>query len=251
MRLPLLSVADMVRAQAVLLDSLGIGRLQAVIGGCFGGFQALIWGCDYPARAPVIGVISARIASAAYSIALWHVVREAIRLDPDWRGGDYYDAEVVPGRGIGLATTMGLLHWMEPALMETRYGRARRTGGSPGMAADFEVEHMLAGVAGRAGGAIDPNTLLYLTRSMDYFDLTERFAAGAPAWLSGSRALVVNYHRDVRYPPEEGSRLADSLQAAGARTRFLALESRIAHGAFLLDAGGIAEPIAELLAGAG
>jgi homoserine O-acetyltransferase len=246
MRLPLLSVGDIVRAQAGLLDALGVDRLHAVIGGCFGGFQALTWGCDYPARAPRIGVLSARLASAAYSMALWHVVREAIRLDPDWRGGDYYETGV-PTRGIGLATTMGLLHWMAPALMEARYGRRRQSNDRPGMAADFEVEHMLTGVARRAGETIDPNTLLYLTRSMDYFDLTERFASASAEWLAGTQALVVNYHHDVRYPPEEGRRLADALQAAGARTRFLALESKIAHGAFLLDTAGIVQPIADLL----
>jgi homoserine O-acetyltransferase len=246
MRLPLISIADMVRAQGILLDHLGITRLHAVIGGCFGGFQALTWGIAYPERAPVLGLLATRLASSSYSIALWYALREAIRLDPNWRGGDYYDG-TPPWRGTGLSTVIGLLHWMEPALMEQRYGRRRRSESADGMETQYEVEHMLAGVIARAEGGIDPNALIYLTRAVDHFDIGRAIAQIPSGKLSHSRALVVNYHRDVRYSPEAGAEMAQALCRAGMRTEFHALTSAIVHGGFLLDPDGIAPVIGNFL----
>ncbi len=246
MRFPMISVRDMVHAQALLLDELGIGRLHTVIGGCLGGFQALVWGTEYPERAPHFAAISARIAYSGYGIALWSVVRRAIMLDPHWNGGDYYGG-TLPSEGLGLSTAIGLLHWMEPALMDSRYGRRRRTGGVPSMAADFEVDHLVQGVASRAQSKFDPNTLIYLTRAMDYFDLSEVFAARSDTFLAGSRAFLVNYDRDVRYPPEAGVELADVLHAAGAEVAFHQRNSAIVHGGFLLDPDSIAAEIRDFL----
>ncbi len=238
MRLPAISVADMVRAQGILLDHFGITRLRAVIGGCFGGFQALTWGITQPQRAPALLLIATRLASSSYGIALWHVLREAIRLDPNWRGGDYYDG-TPPWRGSGLSAVIGLLHWMAPELMEQRYGRSRRSEPADSMELQFEVEHMLAGVMARAEGGMDPNTMIYLTRAMDHFDVGPTIAQLPASGLSGCRALIVNYHRDVRYSPEAGEWMARTLCRAGMRTEFHALSSAISHGGFLLDPDGV------------
>jgi len=246
MRFPLISLRDMVRAQAMLLDLLGIDRLHTVIGGCLGGFQALVWGMEFPERARHFAAISARIAYSGYGIALWAVVRRAIMLDANWNGGDYYGG-TPPAEGLGLSTAIGLLHWMEPPLMDSRYGRRRKGTSTPSMAADFEVDHLVEGVAGRAAGKFDANTLIYLTRAMDYFDQSEVFTARPGAFLAGSRAMIANYERDVRYPPQAGAELAEALRRAGAEVAFLQRCSDIVHGGFLLDPLSIADDVRAFL----
>jgi homoserine O-acetyltransferase len=245
MRFPPVTFADSVRAQRRLAEHLGIRRFRMVAGGCVGAMQALQWGLDFPEMVGGVAAISIRMAPSAYALALWSVVRRAIQLDPEWRGGDYYDGPA-PGQGLGLATVIGLLHWMDMETFEARYGRRRRSDAMT-FDPDFEVEHMLAGVVERAGGKVDPNSMIYTTRAADYFDVTGRIAAIADG-RGRPPHLVMNYSRDIRYPPEEGGRLADALGKAGIATTEIAFESPIAHGGFLIDQQSVLEPIANFMA---
>ena len=250
MRFPQVTVADMVQAQTVLLQHLGIRRLRLVVGGCLGGMQALLWGVRHAAMVDAVVAISVRLASSAYSIALWDVVRRAIRQDPAWCSGDYYGG-ALPGDGVALASAIGLLHWMDPALMERRYGRRRREGGGPaGQAPLFEIEHMLEGVVARAAagaGRIDPNSLLLLTRAIDLFDLDDGAGGIAGATEPLPRHLVVSYARDLRYPPEEGERLTQALRKAGAKAKHRTLSGQVAHGGFLLEPAPVGALIQEFV----
>ncbi len=246
MRFPFVTVDDMVRAQKRLLDRMGIHRLQLVIGGCLGGMQALAWGLHYPTMVNAVVALSARLASSSSTLALWSAVRRAIRLDPQWRDGDYYDGPI-PHQGLGLATVIGLLHWMDGQTLEARYGRRRRGDGPGTLDSDFEIEHMFDGVVARAGGKIDPNSMIYLTRAIDYFDLSEAIIGAISTGQQLPPHLIVNYHRDLRYPPEEGEKLAAALSAAGARASTLTMDCAIAHGGFLIEQAAITVPVRDFM----
>jgi homoserine O-acetyltransferase len=242
MRFPVVTVPDIATAHRHLLHHLGVRRLALVIGGCLGGLGALVWGTAHADMTDRVVAISARAASSTYSIALWDVLRRAIRSDPAWRGGDYYDSRP-PSAGMALATLIGALHWMEPAGLQRKYARRRSGPARFGFAPEFEVEHAFAAMAARAGSRFDANTLLYLTRAIDYFDLDI-----SPAALRGAAPhLLIGYERDIRYPPEESAALAAAFGAAGVAATCLTLRSAIAHGAFLLDPVPLAAPISAFL----
>jgi homoserine O-acetyltransferase len=249
MRFPIVTVADMVRAQRRLLDHLGIESLQAVIGGCLGGMQAMEWGRLYPDDVDRLVVIGATAATSAHTLGLWHTVRRCITDDPNWNGGDYYDGSP-PRKGLGLAMMMAMLLWMGRDGFAHRFGR-RLTGDeiSYGFEADFEAERFLDGVAESAGAKFDPNSLLYLTRAMDYFDLTGGKVTLEQA-LSPVRAstLLVSYRSDWRYPPEEMEPIRGALAANGVSARHCILDSSFGHGAFLHDPGGLVPLVRGFLA---
>ena len=237
-RFPVVTIGDMVRAQAALLDALGIARLHAAIGGCMGGFQVLTWMAQYPrrlARAIAIGT-TARVS--AYTIALWKVMREAIRLDPDWRGGDYYDTGA-PTRGVQLMSRIGALIWIERSLLEQRYGNRRRPGldqPSYDFTTEFEVEALFDRIGQGEAAGLDVNALMYLMRAMDYFDLQRGHPSLAAAFGSlPVKTLLVSYSSDWRYPPGEIDEIRAALQERGWPVVHERLDSPFGHGAFLHD----------------
>ncbi len=153
MRFPFVTIADMADAQAGFADALGIDRFHTVIGGCMGGFQVLEWMRRHPQRLRYAVVISATPRTSTHNTALWHVMRAAIRRDPDWRGGDYYDARP-PLAGIGLMAMFGALFWMDRAGLDARFG-LRTVGARPlsyGFESEFEIEAFLDRIGGNATG---------------------------------------------------------------------------------------------------
>lgn len=249
MGFPIVTIPDMVRAQVRLIDRLNIARLHAVIGGCFGGHQALQWGAAHGDRTKGIVAMTVRAASAAYSIALWEVVRTAIRNDPAWCNGDYYGGPK-PLDGPGLATAIALLQWMDPDFMQARYGRERVAGTSPkySFAQEFAVEQMIGRVMVTEHASMDANCLLYLTRAADYFDLSAGHSSLSGAFLNAcSEHLLVSYERDIRYPVVETEKLAEALRSAGRSVKHLVLDSPLSHGAFLYDLAGLDTAICKFL----
>lgn len=254
LRFPVVTVADMVRAQRRLLDHLGIERWHAVIGGCFGGQQALQWAVRYPHAVRRAVVLSATAATSAHTIAIFHVMRRLIRADPAWNGGDYYGAtrggQALPGLAQALVAAVPL--WMSREAMEHRFGRRPSAAASAGprytLDEEFEVEDYLCGVAARAGDRIDANALLYLTRAIEYFDLAAEHGSLEQAFARiESRVLLVSYRSDWRYPPAEVERMQSALVAAGADSRHLVLDHPLGHGAFVHDVHGLEPALRELL----
>lgn len=240
MRFPLVTVADMVRAQRRLADTLGIARFRAVVGGCLGGFQVLEWLRQAPARVGAAVVISAGPWVSAHTIALWRVLSEAIRMDPAWRDGDYY-GHAPPSAGMRLATRVGALFWMTRGEMERRFARRRVSGPglSYGFDRDFEVEAFLGRVGTGAAERIDANSFLYLMRAMSYFDLGREAGLDRVFKDVDCPVLLVSYASDWRYPPEETALLARPLRAAGSTVWHHVLDSPFGHGAFVYDFKGL------------
>lgn len=247
---PVVTIGDSVESQARLADTLGINRFHAVAGGCFGGFQAMEWMARHPAKVGRSIIISATPRTSAHNTALWSVLRAAIRSDPNWNGGDYYDG-APPDAGLGLAAKFGALFWMSRDVFETKFGLARVSGETP--AYDFEpeyaVEAFLEGVGQNAAGRIDANALLYLTRAIDYFDMSRGHAFLAQAFAAYSApTLLVSYANDWRYPTEDMQELADALAVNGTPCRHETLDSPAGHGGFLYDTDRLAPLLSEFLA---
>jgi homoserine O-acetyltransferase len=249
-RFPVVTMADIVNVQARLADRLGIARFRAIAGGCFGGAQVLQWMASHPSRLASAIVISATPRASVHTVALSLIGREAIRRDPRWNGGDYYDGEP-PTDGIGLLTMFGALFWQDRNLLQRKLApdmaRPRKLG--YGFAPDFEIERQLLRLGVPQNVALDANALLYLARANDYFDLSRGRASLAEALASyHGRTLLLGFAQDWRYPPDDIAEIDAALRANGAPSRHVTLENPLGHGAFLRDTPSIEPELRRFLA---
>lgn len=238
---PVVTVADMVNVQARLADRLGIACFHAIAGGCFGGAQVLQWMASHPARLANAIVISATPRASVHTVALSLIGREAIRRDPRWNGGDYYDQEP-PTAGIGLLTMFGALFWQDRNLLQQKLApeMARPRKLAYDFAPEFEIERQLLRLGVPQNVALDANALLYLARANDYFDLSRGRTSLADA-LAGyrGRTLLLGFAQDWRYPPGDIAEIDAALRANGAASRHVTIENPLGHGAFLRDTPSI------------
>lgn len=251
LRFPILAIADMVDAQAALSDRLGIDCWHAVIGGCMGGFQVYEWARRHPDRLRRGIAISATPATSAYTIALWEVMRQAIYADPAFAGGDYTD-DRPPLVGLGLSGMIGAVLWLDRDTLATKYGRNPAAAGGPigqSLSPEFAVERFLADIRANAHARFDPNSLIYLTKAVDLFDLARGHDGLAEAVAAiRARMLLVSYASDWRYPAAEIADLASVMAARGIPADYAALDSRIGHGAFQFDVSALAPVVSDFLA---
>ncbi len=239
MAFPVITIRDMVRAQALLLDHLGVGALRAVVGGSMGGMQALSWAATYPDRVRAAVVIAATARHTAQNIAFHEVGRQAIMADPKWRGGDYYGAGDPPAAGLAVARMAAHITYLSEAGLTEKFGRRlqSRDAKSFGFDADFQVESYLRHQGIAFVDRFDANSYLYITRAMDYFDLAEEHGGRlADAFRTPrTRFAIVSFDTDWLYPTAESRAIVHALNAAGAAASFVELSSPYGHDAFLLD----------------
>lgn len=232
---PIITVHDMVRAQAGLLDALGIERLFAVIGGSMGGMQALAWAADYPDRVINAAVIASAARHTPQNIAFHEVGRQAVMADPDWCGGTY-SADAPPRKGLSVARMAAHVTYLSEAALEAKFGRNLQDRDTPGFGfdADFQVESYLRHQGSSFTDRFDANSYLYITRAMDYFDLGDGAELAAKFAGTQTRFLVASFTSDWLYPTAESRRIVRALHGAGAAVSFVELESDAGHDAFLL-----------------
>lgn len=238
MDFPVITIRDMVRSQAMLLDHLGIDRLAAVVGGSMGGMQALSWAATYPARVGTALVIAASARHSAQNIAFHEVGRQAIMADPRWRGGNYYDDDP-PSAGLAVARMAAHITYLSEAGLTEKFGRRLQDRDSKtfGFDADFQVESYLRHQGISFVDRFDANSYLYITRAMDYFDLAEEHGGMLANAFRGSatRFCLISFDSDWLYPTAESRAIVQALNAAGAAVSFVELSSPFGHDAFLLD----------------
>jgi homoserine O-acetyltransferase len=238
MAFPVITIRDMVRAQAMLLDHLGVGRLRAVVGGSMGGMQALSWAATFPERVEAAVVIASTARHTAQNIAFHEVGRQAVMADPNWRGGDYYD-DAPPAAGLAVARMAAHITYLSEAGLTEKFGRRLqgRDAKSFGFDADFQVESYLRHQGMAFTDRFDANSYLYITRAMDYFDLAEEHGGLLANAFRGTatRFAIVSFDTDWLYPTPESRSVVQALHAAGARASFVELSSPFGHDAFLLD----------------
>ena len=241
---PVITVADMVRAQAALVQALGIERLFAVVGGSMGGMQVLQWAADYPQQLRSAVVIASAARHTAQNIAFHEVGRQAIMADPDWRAGAYAAEGMRPEKGLAVARMAAHITYLSEPALQRKFGRElQRDGLSWGFDADFQIESYLRHQGASFVDRFDANSYLYITRAMDYFDLAASHGgvlAEAFRRARGVRFCVLSFTSDWLYPTAESRDVVRALNAAGARASFVEIESDKGHDAFLLD-----EPVME------
>jgi homoserine O-acetyltransferase len=247
---PMVSVADMVRAQARLLDHLGVERLAAVVGGSIGGLQALSWAVHFPERVPRCVAIGAAPLNAM-GLALSHLQRQAIRNDPDWQGG-HYDPQRQPAAGLALARALAMVTYKSAELFQERYGRRPNRGTEKpheNLHDRFDVGGYLDYQGKIFVDRFDANSYLAVSKAMDTFELG-RTPEDERAVLRQIRArvLLVGIVSDWLFPPEDIRRLAEHMRGAGVEARYEELDSAHGHDGFLADSAQLAPLIAAALA---
>jgi homoserine O-acetyltransferase len=236
---PVVTIADMVAAQAMLVEAFGIEKLLAVVGGSMGGMQALQWAADYPERLASAVCIAAAARHSAQNIAFHEVGRQAIMADPDWRDGDYHAHGVRPEKGLAVARMAAHITYLSEAALQRKFGRElQRDGLSWGFSADFQVESYLRHQGAAFVDRFDANAYLYITRALDYFDLAgDHGGVLAEAFRRARevRFCVLSFTSDWLYSTAESREIVRALNAAGARASFVEIATDKGHDAFFLD----------------
>jgi len=236
---PVITIPDMVRAQAMLFDRLGIDSLFCVLGGSMGGMQVLQWATAYPQRVFSALPIATSTRHSAQNIAFHEVGRQAIMADPDWRGGRYFSDGVIPHRGLGVARMAGHITYLSDAALHRKFGRRLQDREVPTFSfdADFEVESYLRHQGSSFVERFDANSYLYLTRAMDYFDIAADHGGKLAQAFRGTptRFCVVSFTSDWLFPTAESRAIVQALNAGGARVSFAEIDTDKGHDAFLLD----------------
>jgi homoserine O-acetyltransferase/O-succinyltransferase len=233
---PVVTIRDMVRAQAMLIEALGIEKLLCVAGGSMGGMQVLQWAASYPERVANAMPIATAARHSAQNIAFHEVGRQAIMADPEWNGGAY---AVQPAKGLAVARMAAHITYLSEAALQRKFGRELqdRDQISFGFGQDFQVESYLHHQGMSFVDRFDANSYLYITRAMDYFDLSADYEGRlAEAFRnSRSRFCLISFTSDWLFPTPENKRVAHALNAVAASVSFVEIESDKGHDAFLLD----------------
>lgn len=236
---PVITIGDMVQAQARLIDHLGIDTLFSVIGGSMGGMQVLEWCHSYPDRVFSAVPIATSYRHSAQNIAFHEVGRQAIMADPQWHGGDYFSHNTRPERGLAVARMAAHITYLSEPVLHRKFGRKlqNRQSVTYGFDADFAVESYLRYQGSTFVDRFDANAYLYITRAMDYFDLAEENGGVLANAFQGikTRFCVVSFTSDWLFPTSESRAVVHALNAVAANVSFVEIESDKGHDAFLLD----------------
>ena len=250
MSFPVITIPDMVRLQKMLIDHLGIPRLLTVSGGSMGGMQALEWAVSYPDAVVSAIPIAATARHSAQQIAFNEVGRQAILADPDWNEGNYY-ARKLPARGLAVARMVGHITYMSDDSMREKFGRRLRGKEAFGydFDIDFEVESYLRYRGNEFVNRFDANSYLYITKALDYFDLSNgQGSLGGVFEKVTARFLVISFSSDWLYPSYQSQEIVRALRSRNRDVAYCELPSNYGHDAFLVDVGEQTEIVRGFLA---
>jgi homoserine O-acetyltransferase/O-succinyltransferase len=234
---PVVTVRDMVNLQRHLCDHLDVPTLLTVTGGSMGGMQALQWAVTYPERVRSVIAIATTHRHSAQQIAFNEVARQAIMADPAWKNGDYYDGDG-PRLGLAVARMVGHVTYLSDVGMQRKFGRRLRDREKFGydFSLDFEVESYLRYQGKSFVERFDANSLIYLSKALDYFDLTNGYGTLADAFR-GTKAqfMFMTFSSDWLYPPYQLKEVAQAVRRSGGDATYCEIQSDYGHDAFLLE----------------
>ena len=254
---PELTVTDMVRIQQRFLEQLGITRMAAVVGGSFGGMQALEWAIQFPDRVERCICIASAAGLSAQALAFDVVGRKAITNDPDWQCGDYYESGRKPNRGLALARQVGHITYLSSEMMDRKFGRDRWAkeavpAESPGSETaevseerpKFQVQTYLEYQGEKFTKRFDANSYLVITRAMGEYDLGERYGELQKAFAGiTSKMTIIALSSDWLFTPDQSRDIANALLRAGKEVSYCELQAPHGHDAFLVDI----EPLSKVI----
>jgi homoserine O-acetyltransferase len=250
--LPMVTIGDMVKAQKVLLDHLGIERLLAVIGGSVGGMQALEWSVRYPSMVRACIPLATTTHHSALAIAFNEIGRQAVMSDPNFNKGDYYSGPR-PDLGLALARMIGHVTYLSDEALRQKFGRRLqdRQHFSFNFDADFQVESYLRYQGSKFVQRFDANSYLYITKAADYYDLRQQHGGGSEVEAfakARAKFLVVSFTSDWLYPTYQSRSLVKALKKNGLDVSFVEIEANCGHDAFLLPNPRLSGLIGKFLA---
>lgn len=238
---PVITIRDMVKVQAALIEHLGISKLLMVLGGSMGGMQTLEWLATYPEKMHSAIVLASAARHTAQNIAFHEVGRQAVMADPHWTQGQYHEKEDSPDKGLSVARMTAHITYLSEDALTRKFGRnlQERETVTFGFDADFQVESYLRHQGSTFVDRFDANSYLYITRAMDYLDIAGRHGgllADAFRGAAHVRCCVISFTSDWLYPTAENKRIVHALNAAGVPVSFSEIESPHGHDSFLLEA---------------
>jgi homoserine O-acetyltransferase len=234
---PIVTVRDWVESQARLSDRLGIEKWAAVVGGSLGGMQVLQWSIDYPARLQHAVVIAAAPKLTAQNIAFNEVARQAIRTDPDFHDGHYYDFNTEPARGLRIARMLGHITYLSDDIMREKFGRDLRDEKIDfDFDVEFQVESYLRYQADSFIGGFDANTYLLITKVLDYFDPAQNHGGNLTRAMAPAKAdfLVISFTSDWRFAPSRSREIVKAIHDNDLNVSYAEVKASQGHDAFLM-----------------
>jgi len=234
---PFVTVRDWVESQARLSDKLGIDTWAAVVGGSLGGMQVLQWSIDYPERLRHAVVIAAAPKLTAQNIAFNEVARQAIRTDPDFHDGHYYEHNTEPARGLRIARMLGHITYLSDDIMREKFGRDLRDGKIDfDFDVEFQVESYLRYQADSFVGGFDANTYLLMTKVLDYFDPAEPYNGNLSTAMKTAMAdfMVISFSSDWRFAPSRSREIVKALHDNDLNVSYAEITANHGHDAFLM-----------------
>jgi len=255
MNFPVVTISDMVKAQRLLVDHLGIEKLLSIVGGSIGGMQVLEWSVQYPDMVFSAIPLATTTRHSALAIAFNEVARQAIIADPNWQKGDYYQNGQKPDLGLAVARMIGHITYLSDESMRLKFGRELqdKTDFSFNFDADFQVESYLRYQGKKFVDRFDANSFLYITKAADYFDLENQYGSGsAVEAFSKAKAkfLVASFTSDWLYPTYQSRSMVKAMKKCGLDVSFCEIEAECGHDAFLLPNERLSSLISGFLEGA-
>jgi homoserine O-acetyltransferase len=236
---PVITISDMVEAQVRLMDHLGIDKLFSVIGGSMGGMQVMHWAVSHKERVRTAIPIASTWRHSAQNIAFHEVGRQAIMADPNWREGRYFETDIRPQAGLSVARMAAHITYMSEGSLTEKFGRnlQDRDKLTFGFDADFQIESYLRYQGISFVDRFDANSYLYITRAMDYYDISAKFDGSLTKALDKTdvKFCIMSFTSDWLYTTTESREIVRALNAVGAQVSFVEIEMDKGHDSFLLD----------------
>ena len=236
---PVITINDMVNAQYNLLEFFKIDKLFSVTGGSMGGMQVLQFVSNFPNKAKVAVPIACTASHSAQNIALNELGRQAIMADPNWNRGNYFKTNLSPDKGLAVARMAAHITYLSDKGLQEKFGRKLQVKGNLKFSfdADFQIESYLRHQGSVFVDRFDANSYLYITRAMDYFDLTKQFNGNLANAFKKTKTkfCVISFSSDWLYPTKENKEIVIALNASGVNVSFVEINSDKGHDSFLLD----------------
>ena len=236
---PIITMNDIVDAQKLLIDQLGITKLFSVIGGSMGGMQVLVWATKYPDMLKTAMPFATAYKHSAQNIAFHEIGRQAIMADPNWADGKYMQQDLYPAKGLAVARMTAHVTYMSEVALQQKFGRKLQDKSSVGYGfeTDFQIESYLHHQGKNFVERFDANSYLYITRAMDYFDLSAKNDGKLAAAFANSKVdfCIISFSSDWLYSTDDSREIVRALNGVGASVSFSEIETDKGHDAFLLD----------------
>ena len=233
MSFPLITIQDMVKTQIALIDSLGIEKLFAVIGGSMGGMQSLVWALNHWHRVKNTIIIATSMAHSAMQIGFNEIGRQAIINDPAWNKGNYYELEDRPTLGLAVARMIGHITYLSEFSLHEKFGRKKNN--RKGQSSDeFSIASYLQYQSERFIQRFDPNTYLYITKAVDLFDVKNDPSAYQAIAKTETNFLIVSFSSDWLYTSEQSREMVRLLKRSTRKVSYMNLQTSYGHDSFLI-----------------